>query len=235
MGEGVGNEAQLMPLVSSCNIACGGHAGNKAIMRSTIQLAKKHGAKIGAHPGYPDTEKFGRVVLNIPIEELIRSIKDQLRVFTQILKEEGGELHHIKPHGALYNELAKNETLAKAFLQAIEPYTSGVFLYVPPGSVIEKLAKISGVMVKREAFADRNYNDDLSLVSRSDKNALIMEPKQVLSHLKVMINEGVVETVSGKKIGILAETFCVHGDTPSALKILMYLHRELPNYQLKIA
>ena len=94
MGEGVGNEVELMPLVSSCNIACGGHAGNKSIMRATIQLAKKHGVKIGAHPGYPDTENFGRVVLNIPIEELIRSIEDQLRVFTQILKEEGGELHH---------------------------------------------------------------------------------------------------------------------------------------------
>ena len=123
----------------------------------------------------------------------------------------------------MYNEIAKNETLAKAFLQSIEPYTRGVFLYVPPRSVIEKLAKISGIMVKREAFADRNYNDDLSLVSRSEKNALIMAPKQVLSHLKAMISEGVVETVSGKKIGILAETFCVHGDTPSALKILMYL------------
>lgn len=233
VGEGVGNETELMPLISSCNIACGGHAGNEATMRRTIQLAMKHHVKIGAHPSYPDKVNFGRKTMDIPSEDLISSIRKQLALFSNVLETEGGELNHIKPHGALYNDIARNKMLANIFLDAILEYTH-VPIYCPFGSVIENEVKNRNIMVVYEAFADRNYQKDLSLVSRTEENALIENPEEVLEHIDRMIKTGKVLTVNGEEIEILAHTFCVHGDTPSALKILTYLHKELPNYNIQI-
>lgn len=235
VGEGIGNEQQLMPLISSCNIACGGHTGDENTIRNTIRLALQNGVKIGAHPSYPDKENFGRKVIDIPSEKLQQSIQDQLGLFCRILNEEGGSLHHIKPHGALYNQIALDKELAQIFLDSIQEYKDSVYLFVPFSSEIEALAKGKGYKVLYEVFGDRNYNQDLSLVSRKNKNALITEPLNVLKHIKRMAINGLVKTVESKEITIQAETFCIHGDTPSALEILMYLQQELPNHQLKIA
>lgn len=233
VGEGVGNESQLMPLISSCNIACGGHAGDENTMGRTIHLALQHQVKIGVHPSFPDRLNFGRKMMDISSQDLVFSLKDQLTHFLNILKKEGGELHHIKPHGALYNAIAKKEDLANTFLDALEGL-KGVPIYLPYLSKIQRAAIKRDFRFYLEAFADRNYHTDLRLVSRLEKNAVINEPNRVLEHVLNMAKYGRVKTWDGDFVRMMAHTFCVHGDTPSALEILTYLHRELPNHNIQI-
>lgn len=233
VGEGVGNESDLFPMISSCNIACGGHAGSKETIRQCLELAEKFNVKIGAHPSYPDSDNFGRVSMNISDADLIKSIGNQLKLFMNECNKLSATLHHIKPHGALYNDIAKNEHLANVFLTAVSPFKNNVILYVPYKSVIEKLAHANNFNIMKEAFADRNYNNDLSLVSRKEDNALISNGKMVLEHLVLMCNENNVRTVSGELIPIQADTFCIHGDTPSAFQILTYITKHLPEYNLQ--
>ena len=233
VGEGIGNELELFPMISSCNIACGGHAGTIETIRKCLELAKKFNVKIGAHPSYPDKENFGRITMAISNHELIESIKIQMQLFLTECSRMGATIHHIKPHGALYNDIAKDEHLAKLFLTAISPYKNDILLYVPYGSVIEKLAVTNNFKIMREAFADRNYNDDLSLVSRKEKNALITNGEEVLKHILRLYENKEVKTISGKNIHLEAETFCIHGDTPSALQILTYITIHLPQHNLQ--
>lgn len=235
VGEGVGNEAAIFPYISSCNIACGGHAGDKETMLKVASLAKKHHIKVGSHPSYPDKANFGREVMDISEQELIQSIRKQLTDFDQVLQREQITLHHIKAHGALYNQTAKDEQLAKVYLEAIDYYKDRVLLYVPYNSVVAKLAKQRGFKLWFEAFADRNYNSDLSLVSRKEENALIIAPEAVLKHILPIIKKGEVMTVDGISHKILADTLCIHGDTVSALKILTYLSTSLPQNQVQLA
>ncbi|MEJ1221753.1 5-oxoprolinase subunit PxpA [Sediminicola sp. 1XM1-17] len=232
VGEGVGNEESLFPFISSCNIACGGHAGDEETMKRIVLLAKKEKVKIGAHPAYPDKENFGRVSLAIPSETLKSTILEQISKLMLILDGQGLELHHIKAHGALYNDIAKDETLASIFLDAVENFKESTFIFVPYRSVLEKEALKRGFKIMVEAFGDRNYNRDLSLASRSTPNALIQEPREVLEHMTNMVKNNKVVTVQGTTENMEAETFCIHGDTPTALQILVYLSKELPNKQI---
>ncbi len=232
VGEGVGNESKLFPLISSCNIACGGHAGSVDTIRTCLKLAQKYQVHIGAHPSYPDKENFGRIPMDISENDLIESIRDQMHLFLNECKKVGASLHHIKPHGALYNEIANDENKAKTFLYAIESFKASIFLYVPFNSKIHDLALLDNFKVKREAFADRNYNTDLSLVSRKKGNALITEGENVLQHVLLMYKENLVETITGKKLPLLADTYCIHGDTPSAFQILTYITEHLSQYNL---
>ncbi|WP_282055654.1 5-oxoprolinase subunit PxpA [Maribacter luteus] len=234
VGEGIGNEEAILPLISSCNIACGGHAGDKETMTRTVILAKEHKVLVGAHPSYPDTENFGRSTMAIDSDRLSLSIQNQIKGLQSILDHKQVTLHHIKAHGALYNDLAKDESLAENYLSAIKAYKPSVHLYVPPNSVIAELARDRGFSVKFEAFADRNYNEDLSLVSRKLPNAVINEPKAVLNHLARMVKQGMVVTLNGVECAMNADTYCLHGDTPNAFQILMYLSNELPKQQIYI-
>ncbi|NHF60127.1 5-oxoprolinase subunit PxpA [Flavobacteriaceae bacterium TP-CH-4] len=234
VGEGMGNEGRLMPLISSCNIACGGHAGDVETMRGVVRLAKTYQVKIGAHPSYPDRENFGRISVNISERDLIDTVRHQIQGLESVLREEDMALNHIKPHGALYNDLVKDEQLASTFLKAIEHYKEDVWLYVPYGSMIEKEASNKGFGIRYEAFADRNYNEDLSLVSRTFQNAVIESPEAVLGHLLTMVRKEKVNTIGGKTVPIKADTFCIHGDTKNALHILAYLSEQLPNHDISI-
>lgn len=235
VGEGIENEAQLLPLISSCNIACGGHAGDEETMRQVIRLAKKNKVKVGAHPSYPDKENFGRVSIDIPIDLLKKSIRNQIARFNSILKLEHVEMHHIKPHGALYNDIAKDSILAHAFLESIQTYKDKVFLYVPYNSIIEAEALKQKFKIKYEAFGDRKYNEDLSLVSRNLPNAVIEFPEKVLMQIISMVTKKQVTTANHSAVKIKADTFCIHGDTPSALQILMYLASKLPHHNISIS
>jgi UPF0271 protein len=226
VGEGVGNEAALFPHISSCNIACGGHAGDTQSMRKIAILAHENNVKIGAHPSYPDKENFGRKVMQLSDQELQQSIRNQIDDFVKILINENLTLNHIKPHGALYNQIAKNKKLATVFLESIEDFRAHTTLYVPYASQVSEIADQRGFRIKYEAFGDRNYNDDLSLVSRRLPNAMLENPKDVFEHLFNIIEVGSVKSVTGEQIPIKADTFCIHGDTPSALEILMYLSNE---------
>ncbi len=234
VGEGIGNESELLPLISSCNIACGGHAGDISSITEVVKLAKLHKVKIGAHPSYPDKANFGREIMNIPYSKLKESLKDQLKTFEDALEQEKAKFSHIKAHGALYNQTAKDSELAFHYLEAIQQYRDSISLYVPYGSEIAKQALDAGFKIMYEAFGDRNYTDNLSLVSRKHDNALIQNPQKVLKHILPIIKEGKVITNGGRKIEIHAETICIHGDTSSALEILMYLSNELPNHSVQL-
>ncbi|NNC34529.1 MAG: 5-oxoprolinase subunit PxpA [Croceitalea sp.] len=234
VGEGVGNESSLFPFISSCSVACGGHAGDEQSMSQMVQLSKEHQVKVGAHPSYPDKRNFGRKSMKISDLELHDSLTAQIATFAKIVKDEKMTLNHIKPHGALYNDIAKHKKLAKVFLKAVKPFKEQVMLYLPYASVAALEALEQGFAVTYEAFGDRNYNDDLSLVSRIEPNALIQEPKMVMDHVIGMARNKKVKSISGKEIPIKAETYCIHGDTATALQILMYLNQELPNQKVQI-
>ena len=235
VGEGLNNEAELLPFISSCNIACGGHAGDEASMLEVVLLAKKHKVKVGAHPSYPDKENFGRVSIPISEEDLVESIQKQLKNFITVVQQENVDLHHIKPHGALYNDSAKDRGLARTFLKAIAPYKASSLLYVPFASVIAAEALKQGFRINYEAFADRNYNNDRSLVSRKLPKALLNTPKEVLQHVLLIAKENKLKTIDGSIVTLKADTFCVHSDTPAALEIIRCLYQELPNHNLLIA
>ncbi|MDO6516907.1 5-oxoprolinase subunit PxpA [Zobellia uliginosa] len=234
VGEGVGLEKDLMPLISSCNVACGGHAGNAQSISDIVDLAHIYNVKVGAHPSYPDKSNFGRVSIQMPEAELIDSIRGQISLLEGTLLEKGKSMHHIKAHGALYNDIAKDGDLARLFLRAVEKYKKTTFIYVPYGSEVAREALRLGFMVKYEAFADRNYNDDLSLVSRQFGNGLITSKEKVLAHVAEMVGTQRVVTVTGRKVKILADTFCVHGDTQGALQIVLYLTQELSHLNILI-
>ena len=234
VGEGICNEKALMPYISSCNIACGAHAGNFDIINETIKLAMKYSVKVGAHPSFPDKKNFGRIVMLMTPTELQSSIEDQIIQVRDALEKLGGKLHHIKPHGALYNLAAVDNKIALVIIKAIKNTTNNVFLYVPYNSIIQKLALKNNLKIKVEAFADRNYNSDLTLVSRKKNNALIIEDNLVITHLLKMIIEQKLMTVDGVEVEIKADTFCVHGDNPSAVKILKKITNKFSDKGIKI-
>lgn len=227
LGEGIGVESVLMPLISSCNIACGGHAGNTYTMRNTIKLAKTYKVKIGAHPSFPDIKNFGRRPMNLSSLELFNTIKNQISNLVAILDEENAMLHHIKPHGALYNMAATDEKIANIIVEVLKQMQLSAFLYVPCNSLIAKVATDNKIPIIYEAFADRNYNDDLTLVPRGQDNALLIEAKTVFQHIYRMISKNKVKTITNTVINIKAETFCIHGDNPNAIEILQYLQEAL--------
>lgn len=224
LGEGLDNEEELMPYIQSCNIACGAHAGDDNLMRKMVKLAIKHEVKIGAHPSYPDKLNFGRKRLNMKNDLLMQSIQDQIYNLKTIIDELGGTLHHIKPHGALYNDIVTNDELSLFYLRAIGQYMSTVKLYVPFNSFVEKNALKNDFLVVYEAFADRNYNDDLSLVHRGHPEALISDPILIGNRVLKMINKKKVTSIFDKEVSIRADTFCIHSDSPNAAKIVKLLY-----------
>lgn len=230
VGEGIGNEAALFPYISSCNIACGGHAGDPTTMLEVAKLARSHGLKAGAHPSYPDRINFGRTSMEMQKSDFIFTIRSQINTLLEILGQIQWPLSHIKPHGALYNDLARNEVLVSEFLEALQPYRGEIAIYAPFGSVLARRAREAGIPVRLEAFLDRRYAPDYSLVPRDREGALIHDPEEVLQQLLMMVNQSRLCTLSGTLLLIEADTYCIHGDTANALQILMYLGRELPRY-----
>ncbi len=226
VGEGVTNERLLFPYISSCNIACGGHFGDENTIDETIKLALKHNVLIGAHPSFPDKENFGRKIINIAAEGLQKSIQDQLDLFLERLANFNVKLHHIKPHGALYNLIAVDEIAAENFIKTIKNYMEEVYLYVPYNSVIAKVALKHNINIKYEVFLDRNYNDDYTLVSRNTENAIKTDAKEIINQLYKIISEEKIKVISGNEKLIKADTFCIHGDHTNSLEILKYLTKE---------
>ncbi len=235
MGEGVGNESELMPYISSCNIACGGHAGDIDTMRSIIKLAKQYDVKIGAHPAFPDRENFGRVPMELPAIVLYKSIKKQVRDLLVVLKEEHARLYHIKPHGALYNLAAIDRKIANIIIEVIKSMALPIKLYAPYNSVIAEIAKENNIAIKYEAFADRNYNEDLTLVSRNKDHALITDSDILFDHVYRMYHTQKVKTVTGVEKHIHVDTFCVHGDNTEAVHLIKDLSTRLKDKGVTIA
>jgi len=225
LGEGLDNEHLLMPYLSSCNIACGAHAGSVEIIDKTIALALKYDVKIGAHPSFPDRENFGRVIMELSDAEWAKSLREQLKLFGERAKRQGAKVHHVKPHGALYNLVAVDRVKAEMLIDLVQEEFQNAKIYVPFQSAVEKAALERGLAIFYEAFADRNYNDDLTLVPRSLPQAVVAKEK-VLEHVRRMVNKYKVKTIQGHEVAIKADTLCIHGDNPYVLEILKELHEE---------
>lgn len=234
VGEGAEFDDQIMPYVSWCNIACGVHAGNDEEIKKTIDLAIQYNVKIGAHPSYPDRENFGRVSMKISYDDLVKTLTDQILKVKKFTEEAGAKLHHVKPHGALYNDAVKNKGIAKAVIDSVKNIDKSLLIISPKDSVISYFYK-DDFEIKHEVFADRNYNDDLTLVSRSEVGAVIENPEEVFDHVWKMISEEKVKTIRGEEVDVFFDTICVHGDNPKSVEILKYIYKELTakNYVLK--
>ncbi len=222
VGEEAGFDDKIMPFISWCNIACGSHAGNDDVIQKTIELAIKNNVKIGAHPSYPDRENFGRISMNINHSDLVETISDQIQKVKYFVEKAGEELHHVKPHGALYNDAAKNKEVLNAVIESVKNIDKRLPLITLKNNKNMYLSQ-QELSVKFEAFADRNYNEDLTLVSRTENDAVIVSPEQVFEHVFKMISEGVVKTKIGKEVPVIFDTICIHGDNPNAVDILKYL------------
>lgn len=235
VGEGIGNELLLMPYIASCNIACGGHAGTFETMKNIVKLAKQHHVKIGAHPSFPDKENFGRQSIEMSSAALFSSVKNQIEDLIKVLNRENALLHHVKPHGALYNLATVNERIASVIIEVMKSLALPIKLYVPYKSVIADLALKENIQITYEAFADRNYNEDLTLVSRSEPHALIEDVNLVFDHVFRMISTQKVKTIKNIELDIEAATFCVHGDNPKAVDLIknLKLKLELNGYEIR--
>lgn len=226
LAEGGIYDERLMPLISSCNIACGGHFGNAATVETAVELALKHQVKIGAHPSYPDQENFGRKIIDIELPELRKSLKRQILLVKEITERLGGRLHHVKPHGALYNELKYHEEKSNMLIELVQEIDENLILFVPPKSVIKNLAEAQ-LKIAIEGFADRAYEPDFSLVPRSAKGAVLHDKNSILKRVKMMVNEGEIISIKGKVLYQKFDTVCVHSDTQNSLEILEYLKLKL--------
>ena len=234
MGEGIGNDAEIMPYLSSANISCGYHAGNIETIIETVLLAKKYNVAIGAHPSFPDKENFGRTEMHLPTEKIYELVSLQVELFLEVTRVAEIKLHHVKPHGALYNIAAKESVIAKAIALAVKDADAELILYGLSGSHLIKEAKSIGLATGSEVFADRTYQDDGSLTSRKEPGALIEDPVKVVNQVLQMVKESVVTTVSGKQIPIEAETICVHGDGKHVVEFVKYINGELRKENIKI-
>jgi UPF0271 protein len=226
LGEGLNNEHIIMPLIDSCNIACGGHAGDNASMIECVEISIKNNVKIGAHPSYPDKMNFGRKKIDISLSELSYSIISQIESLDRIADSYGLELNHIKAHGALYNQMIIDAELSNFYLDTIKHFKNKCSLFIPYKSQIEKIALKKGFSIIYEVFGDRNYNDDLSLVSRNNENALITDPESVVNHIKTIKETKTVKTINGNFKKIRFDTICIHSDTNNSIEILKKINQE---------
>ncbi|MDB9779061.1 5-oxoprolinase subunit PxpA [Flavobacteriaceae bacterium] len=227
MGEGVGNDASLMPYISSCSIACGGHVGDENSIKETLRLAKQFGVKVGAHPAYPDPEHFGRKSMQLSNKELEKSLVKQLTLFLKCCEQTNSPVNHIKPHGALYNDLFHDPSKVEVFVAVMKTLFPQATLYCSPGSLIEKEAIRSGIHIKREGFMDRTYNQDGTLRSRLLKGAVLTDLKQVGSQVLSIVKEQVVPVFGVEFIPLSVQTLCLHGDHPQAVELIQSVDRLL--------
>lgn len=227
MGEGTGNEELLMPFINSANIACGYHAGNEATMQQVIDLCLEHNVHIGAHPSFLDRQNFGRTEMHLPASEIYQLVIDQLEVLNNIITKKGGKMHHVKPHGALYNMAAKDAVLAKAIALAVKDFDSSLIYYGLSGSVMITEAADLGLQTANEVFADRTYQPDGTLTPRSLPNALVGNTDDAVKQVVRFVKENKVITVTGEEIHVRADTICIHGDGKHAVEFAKAIYQKL--------
>src|SRR5579859_426641 len=227
VGEECGDDAALIPLLTSANVACGGHAGDAAVMARTVALCLEHDVHIGAHVSYPDRAHFGRWDMQLPPAALTAELQRQLEALDSVVHAASTRVRYLKAHGALYNRMADDATVADAVLAALKAFDPKLTLLTLPGSRAMERARAAGVDAVGEAFADRGYRDDCRLQPRSEAGAVIRDPQQVAARGLRLAREGLVETVSGKAVSVKARSLCVHGDTPGAVELARALRSAL--------
>jgi UPF0271 protein len=231
MGENIGNDEDIMPYITSANIACGFHAGDELSMRTTLRLAKRYGVATGAHLGWKDMEGFGRREMSLSPEEVEALVLYQIGALSAIAKAEGLELHHVKPHGALYNQAANDRVLANAIARAIKRFSAELILVGLAGSGLIRAGVEAGLRIANEGFPDRNYNPDGTLVSRKQANAVIQSSGEVAAHAVKLAQQGI--DVGGQSIHV--DTLCLHGDHPLAAQNAKAVREALAKSKIEIA
>lgn len=228
LGEGVGHDEELMPCITSANIACGGHAGDPATMRAAVALARQHGVAVGAHPGFSDREHFGRRELSLEASAVAALVCTQIQALQEVAFDLGTAVRHVKLHGALYNMASRDRNLAESIVRILRMTAKDPMLFVLAGSELERVARAyDDVHVVAEAFADRTYQADGALTPRSRPDALIQDEDTAVAQVFRLIREGRVRAADGTDVPVRADTICVHGDGPQAVAFARRLAREL--------
>ncbi len=212
----MGADDQVMPHITSANVACGAHAGDPTVMRRTVRLARAAGVGVGAHPGFADLQGFGRREMAVDPAELEDSLVAQIGALTAIAHAEGARIQHVKAHGALYNMAARDRLVADAIARAIASCGLSLIMFALPGSPMIEAGRAAGLRVAAEGFADRAYEPDGSLTPRSRPGAVIHEPEAVVTRAVRMVRDGIISTADGREASLRVDTICVHGDTPGA-------------------
>ena len=231
----MGDDAGIMPLITSANIACGYHAGDPGTIRKTVELAVTHGVAVGAHPGFPDLQGFGRRAMKVSPQELYDMILYQCGAVAAFARAAGTQLHHVKCHGMLYNVSAMDEALSDAIARAVKDLGGGVKLYALSNSKMMEAGKRHGVDTLGEVFADRSYQDDGTLTPRGTPGAMIEEESRSVEQALRMVEEGVVVSQSGKRVPVSAGTLCLHGDQPGAVKFATALRAAFASRGLELS
>jgi UPF0271 protein len=231
----MGSDAELMEYISSANIACSFHAGDPTTMRKTAEMAIAKGVAIGAHPGYPDLQGFGRRAMTLKPEEVFDIVVYQVSALKGICESLGGHLHHVKAHGALYNQAAKDESLAEAIASAVAKIDPNLILFGMSGSHLISEAEKLGLKTAAEVFADRTYQPDGSLTPRTESNALIHDVDNSIAQVLQMVRSQTVTATNGESVPLRAETVCIHGDGSNAVEFAKAIRRSLSENDITIA
>ncbi len=229
-----GSDHELISFISSANIACGFHAGDPTTMKKTVRLALEHSVKIGAHPGFDDVKGFGRRTISITPEEAYDIVLYQIGALNGFVTAEGGSLHHVKPHGALYNMAAVNKKLAEAIAKAIYKINRELILYGLSGSELIVAGEKYGLKTANEVFADRTYQADGTLTPRNDKVSIINDETTAVEQVLKMLKTNKVMTTEGKEIPIQADTICIHGDSEHAVRFAKKIYYALQEHNINI-
>src|SRR5262245_5343641 len=232
--EGLAIEAEMMPLITSVNIACGGHAGTADLMRRTAQRAAQCEVTIGAHPGFPDPQPFGRRDLTLSAQQTEELVANQIHTLSRVLARDQLTLRHVKPHGALYNLAGRDAEIARAVVRAVHAVDRALLLYALAGSELAKAGQAAGLGVVQEAFVDRAYQADGSLVPRSERGALLETEADVRRQLHRLIT-GSVKSIEGSSVQIQADSLCLHADTPHAVSYARMIRQEIQSAGIHIA
>ena len=230
----LGNDAAMLDVVTSANIACGLHAGDPVVMRETVALAASRGVAIGAHPGYPDLQGFGRRAMQLAPAELEAFLLYQLGALTSFTRLAGVPLTHVKPHGALYNQAAADPDIAAAIARAVAAFDPRLIVVTLPESALKLAALGAGLRVALEGFADRAYQANGALAPRERSGAVIHDPDVAVARAIRMVTQGEVETIEGKVIPLRVDTLCVHGDTPNAAELAQSLRQALQKASIRL-
>jgi len=234
MGEGMDNDAALMPYISSVNIACGYHAGNEETMQQTVALASRYGVAIGAHVSFLDKENFGRKEMELPPDAVYELVLQQLIILQKIVKTQAVSIKHVKPHGALYNMSARDKQLADTIARVVHDFDPSLILVGLSNSHSINEAKTLGLETASEVFADRRYEENGSLRSRSLPGALLEDADEVAEQVLKMVSNKTVIAITGKEIPVTAETICIHGDGKHAVEFAQTIYQNLKNHSIEI-
>lgn len=234
LGEGCGDDAAIIPLITSASIACGAHAGDEASMRATLCLCREHGVAAGAHPGYADRENFGRREVALSAAQVEALVEEQLATLATIAASEGIRLAHVKPHGALYNVAARDPAVAEAIARTVAKFDPALVLFGLSGSCLTTAGEAAGLRVAHEVFAERRYEADGRLTPRGHDDAVIHDLADAITQVHDLVHDGAVTARTGERVQLRADTLCLHGDRPDAAQFARAIRDALSAESVRI-